>query len=287
MAVGALFTPPWVHPLKTGAVVPFSKLTFTLTGTGTAANTYSDSALAGANANPVVADAEGVFTAIFLDPTIVYRVKWTTTADVLIRQQDDVVAGNTVSTTYRLKGTAPEIIFQETDGSANNTRWRINVNSERFVISVGNDAENSWVDALAIDRTANVVDGVSLTGLSAALTFTPTWSGFSVAPTGNVSYYLIGSLVVVQFGANCTGTSNATSMSITNVPPSARPISSTNPILAYFPVIDNNAVGIGTMRRSGSSTWEFFKGSAPPSLTGWTNSSTKGFEPGTTLVFTL
>lgn len=287
MAVGALFTPPWVHPLKTGAVVPSSKLTFTLTGTGAAANTYSDSALTTPNANPVVADSEGVFTAIFLDPTIVYRVKWTTSADALIRQQDDVVAGNTVSTTYRLKGTAPELIFQETDGSANNTRWRINVNAERFVISVGNDAENTWVDALVIDRTANTIDGVSLSGLSAVSTFAPVWTGFSVAPTGNVSYYSIGSLVVAQFGALCTGTSNTTAMTITNVPSSLRPVSSTNPILAYFPVIDNNAVGIGTMRRSGASTWEFFKGSAPPSLTGWTNSSTKGFEAGTTLVFTL
>ena len=43
-----------------------SKLYFYETGTSTPLDTYSDSALSSANANPVVADANGRFSDIFL-----------------------------------------------------------------------------------------------------------------------------------------------------------------------------------------------------------------------------
>src|SRR5688572_33412036 len=49
-----------------GHVRANAKLYFYETGTSTPQNTYSDSALSVTNANPVVADSNGLFTAIYL-----------------------------------------------------------------------------------------------------------------------------------------------------------------------------------------------------------------------------
>lgn len=51
-----------------------AKLTFSLSGTSTLSNTYSDEALTTANANPVIADANGIFGDIWLSPGIAYKV---------------------------------------------------------------------------------------------------------------------------------------------------------------------------------------------------------------------
>ena len=48
-------------------------ISFTLTGTTTDTDTYSDNALTTTNANPVVADSGGQFSAIYLDPAVSYR----------------------------------------------------------------------------------------------------------------------------------------------------------------------------------------------------------------------
>lgn len=72
-----------------------AKLTFSATGSSTLQNTYSDIALTTPNENPVVADANGVFGKIYLDPGLPnYRVKLTTIADVLLYQEDDIPSGS-------------------------------------------------------------------------------------------------------------------------------------------------------------------------------------------------
>lgn len=299
MAVGALFTLPWVSPLDSGTVVPLSKLTFSLTGTATAANTYSDSGLTVANANPLQADAAGIFGLIYLDPSIVYRVKWTTVAGVQLKQSDDIVAGQTVSTSYRIKDTAPTLYLVETDASANNGHWRIRVDGEQLSIDVGNDAESSWVQALTIDRTLNVVDTINLKAAAnqsngvalATLTsgsFVGAWSGFSVAPTGTIYYYKIGSLIYLWFSTSNTGTSNSTGMTITNIPSAIRPNTSTNPEGLPFWLVDNSAQALGGCYFSNSGqTLNFMKGSAPPSDTGFTNVNSKGMNLGSMIVYSL
>lgn len=293
---GALYIHPRTAPLYQGVVVPASKLYFSRTGTSTAQNTYSDSALATPNANPVVADSSGVFSKIYLDggTGYDYRVTWKTSADVQLTQDDDVKATGTESALYRVKGTAPEYIFQETDASANNTRWRVRVDAEQMVVSVGNDAESSWVDAVKIDRTANVVDTINLlatavqsNGVSLAAnssgTFTPTWGGFSAPPTGDIAYNLIaGKLVLLSFPVGNTGTSNSTGFSLTSLPSAIRPSTDSNPRLALM-VVDNavysvGAVGFGTP----AGKLVFYKG---VSDTGWTASGTKGLPPLAVLMY--
>jgi hypothetical protein len=62
------------------AVLPGAKLFFYTTGTSAKLATYSDRALATPNANPVVADANGRFGPIWLQPAD-YKVVLTTSAD--------------------------------------------------------------------------------------------------------------------------------------------------------------------------------------------------------------
>lgn len=71
-------------------VVPGAKANFYVTGTTTFQNTYTDAALTIPSSNPVVADANGVFAPIYLDPTLVYKLTLTTSAAVLIYTVDPV-----------------------------------------------------------------------------------------------------------------------------------------------------------------------------------------------------
>jgi len=65
--MSALFTPPRYSPMSgNGASYPGAKLYFYITGTTTPKDTYSDSGLVTPNANPVVADGNGLFGSIYL-----------------------------------------------------------------------------------------------------------------------------------------------------------------------------------------------------------------------------
>jgi len=65
--MSALFTPPRYSPMSgNGTSYPAAKLYFYVTGTTTPKNTYSDAGLITPNANPVVADANGLFGPIYL-----------------------------------------------------------------------------------------------------------------------------------------------------------------------------------------------------------------------------
>lgn len=71
-------------------VTPGAKASFFVTGTTTPQDTYTTSARNVAHTNPVVADANGVFEAIYLDPALPYKLTLTTSADVLIYTVDPV-----------------------------------------------------------------------------------------------------------------------------------------------------------------------------------------------------
>lgn len=61
-----------------------------MTGTSTPLNTYTDSSLGVASTNPVVADIEGKFAAIYMLANTSYKVVFTTSADVVIKTWDPV-----------------------------------------------------------------------------------------------------------------------------------------------------------------------------------------------------
>lgn len=106
-----LFQLPKQIPLGAGRVYAGAKATFYLTGTTTKTDTYTSSALSTPNANPVVADSEGVFAPIYLNPTITYKLTLTTSADVLIYTVDpvnDVVLSQAIIGGYLYTITAAE-----------------------------------------------------------------------------------------------------------------------------------------------------------------------------------
>lgn len=65
-------------------LVAGAKVGFFLTATSTPTDSYQDSALTTPHTNPVVADAAGRLPAIYLDPSIIYRITFTDSADVEI-----------------------------------------------------------------------------------------------------------------------------------------------------------------------------------------------------------
>jgi hypothetical protein len=108
--------------------------------------------------------------------------------------------------------------------------------------------------------------------------FAPSWLGFANGsePSGALRYYKIGRLVTLYTPTALTGTSNATSMSITNVPLQIRPTALRVPVM----VTDNGNIAMGMIGFSGMSTFDFYIGTTPPNSSGFTNSGTKGLPAG-------
>lgn len=84
-----IFTQPSQQALDTAAnVLSGATLTFSLTGTSTPTNAYSNSTLTTPLANPLSANSAGVFVPVFLDPAIVYRVILKTQAGAVLQTWD-------------------------------------------------------------------------------------------------------------------------------------------------------------------------------------------------------
>jgi hypothetical protein len=162
----ALFTLPQVVGLSaTNQLLPGAKLYFRQSGTSTPQNVYQDIDLTVPHANPVVADGSGVFDPIYLDPSLPsYRVILTDSADVTQPGYpiDNYPSNQNTGQTFRLKSASPEVIFEETDASAGNQKWRIRVASEQMRISLLNDAESVATDIAIIDRSGSTCDLINL-----------------------------------------------------------------------------------------------------------------------------
>lgn len=259
---------------------PGAKLYFYATGTSTPQNTYQDIDLTTPHANPVVADAEGFFATIYFDATLPdYRYTLTDADDVVLEGPiDDVPSAYDQSTTYRLKGTAPQLIFEETDATTDNKKWRIRVNSETITIDIGDDAESTWTNKLSIGRASN--EALILNGFAAV-----TVSGIDGVTTTNIAYARAGNIACVYLSGGITGTSNSTSFAISNLPDAITAGSST-----YFPIsgaLDNGAVVndvSGYASPAGGGSIAFLRGL---SSTGWTASGTKELNAGTVLIYAI
>lgn len=84
------YMPQAVRINSAGEPYAGAKINFYLTGTTTPTDTYQDSALGTAHANPVVADSAGQFAAIYLDPDITYKAVITDSSDNVLDTVDPV-----------------------------------------------------------------------------------------------------------------------------------------------------------------------------------------------------
>jgi hypothetical protein len=124
------------------------------------------------------------------------------------------------------------------------------------------------------------VNGVSVSGGATQTgTFSPTFTGFSSAPSCTMKWRLTGSQVslFVDAGGTCTGTSNATTMTITNLPAAIRPSNNAAVVGICY---DNAADIICAIVPQNSGTATFYAGVPAISATGWTNTGTKGIGTG-------
>jgi hypothetical protein len=289
--VPSLFVVPKQFALSaSGGALPGAKLYAYQTGTSTPQNTYQDIDLTTPHANPVVADASGFFAPIYLDPSLPnYRLTLTTSADAQVWQIDGIPSNQNTAQQFRLKHTSPELLFEETDASSGNKKWRVRADSEQLLIDIGNDAESSWVNIAALTRSGNTpgsfnfagqylrVAGVLVATQENSTVAAATLTGVSGSVTGSVTIRRSGTKVTLHFPSTISGTSTSTAMTLTGL--GSLNFSSGGVVLTR--VIDNGTVVLGTAS-IGTSSITFGVGAASGTFTG---SGTKGIPAGTLIIF--
>lgn len=313
-----LFTLPRAVALDAnGQPYAGAKANFYLTGTSTPTDTYADALLASANANPVVADANGVFGAIYLDPAVTYKLTLTQSDDTLIYTEDPI--GDSVAalmsgvsqklTSYTIVASDAGKLFTQTAGlcaftlpsaAAVGAGFRVSFLCIDDVddggdITVTRDGSDTitqdglgTVTTLAIRSggfATFVCDGSNwfATVVNQSGEFTGSLSGYASPLTPSVMWLKNGGLATVFIEANTTGTSNAATMVLTTLPDEITPTKDVR-----VPVIlqDNGSVSIGEAYIDASDNQITF-GLNVGTVGGFTASGTKGFPIGTQITYPL
>lgn len=283
-------------------------------GSSTKLATYTDAGGLTPNANPTVLDYRGEAN-IWIPPNVAYKYVLSPANDTdpptsPIWSVDDIVSSQLITlyggvdtgvvNAYVLTFTANFTAY--TDGiviywipaNTNTSASTINVNGLGIVDIVNQDGTPLTSSQLVAGQVATImyVSGQFLlisSGIAPSVvsgSFTPAWTGFSADPTGDIFYTKIGGLVILQCDAGgMTGTSNATGMSITNLPAILRPQTAPE-ARSICMVTDNGAQAVGAFSFGvAAGTIKFWKGTAPPNDAGFTNSGDKGFSPYQTLMY--
>jgi hypothetical protein len=183
-----------------GAPYAAAKAYFYETGTTTPKNTYSNAGLTSANANPVVADANGRFGDIYLIAGR-YKVVYATSADVAIETLDPVDGTSQLITASALPGTTYPFlrVYNTTDGT----------------VSRRNAANSAWISEGPVDSlisAASVTEVLTGTDTSKAVTpdaLAAIWQrGTDIASSGTLSLPAGGGRVF-----NITGTTTINGIS--------------------------------------------------------------------------
>lgn len=282
-------------------------------GTNTKLATHTDSSGLADNTNPVILDFRGEAN-LWLPPNVPYKYVLAPSMDTdpptnPIWSVDNIVSSQLitlyggldtgVANAYVLNFTANFLAY--TDGIviywlASNTNTgasTLNVNGLGPVAIVNQDGlplTNGQIIAGQV-ITVMYLGGEFLlisSGIAASVsagTFAPSWSGFSVAPTGNMSWQITGRLSTLEW-LGTTGTSNANFMTIDNLPTNLRPTTRSLVGMAPSVMIDNGANKLGSVGHGALGTMQFNLG-ATPSGTGFTTSGTKGLDTGWTWTYLL
>jgi hypothetical protein len=194
--------------------VPSGKLRFRRTGTSTAQDTYSDSALSVANSNPVELDATGALTVNVYGTAatgFAYRVQLLTSADVVLWTLDDVspqIADDALSDNVPLKDEANAFTDAQTITVADSVLGlavKATTGQIKFLgyhssfsgafIQVRNAADNAHqplqVDASTITLNATVAagSGTLATNATTGFLYVPTCAGTPTGVPAGVSGY--------------------------------------------------------------------------------------------------
>lgn len=270
-----------------------AKLNFYQTNTSTPQAVYTDADLSVAHDQPIEADGAGVFDPIYLDPTLPdYRVTYTTSADVLIYTWDDYPSNQNVQQSMRLESTNPFLFLHDTDGTSGSRKYRIRAAGAAFEVQASNEAESVFTTILRFEGNV-LYSNQTEVAVTSSGSFTGTLTGVSGTVTGTISYRIVNNLVTLFMGADLTGTSNSTSMTITGAPVAVRPsfaravpvtdvTDNTNTLCAARAVVQTDGVIAFYIART-DTTANFVRYSS----TGFTNSGTKGMTVGSTITYPL
>jgi hypothetical protein len=286
-----------------GAPLVGGKLFTYQAGTSTKLATYSDS-IGTSNTNPVRLDFRGE-AAIYVPPNVAYKFVlapandtdpptnpiWT--VDNLVSSQLITLYGGTdigVANAYVLTFTAnftayaDGIVIYWLPSNDNTAASTLNVNGLGAVNIVNQDGTALTANQLQAGQIVTViyVGGVFqlLTGGISSGSFTPAWSGYGGSPpTGDMDWQISGQQVSLKWRGT-QGTSNATFLTIGNLPTNLRPVTKDLIGASATIVIDNGAYATGSFGFGSLGTMQFNKGTAPPSGTGFTNSGSKGLPTG-------
>lgn len=120
-------------------------------------------------------------------------------------------------------------------------------------------------------------------------TFTPTWTGFSSDPSGDLDYIDFTTWAVIWYdGSSLLGTSNATSFTLSNLPAAITP-AQTKTVTCICTNNGANALAVAAVQSSGNVSMQIFNAGTPYpfTATGWTASGSKGLGPGFFIVYPL
>jgi len=171
--------------------------------------------------------------------------------------------------------------FDETDAAFDEKKWRLYANGSHFYADTLKDDDSAAgapfldavrvgtvVTALNLNATSVLTNGVSIAASSG--TFTPTYTGFSTPPGGTVAWFKVGGLACLN-SQSLTGTSNANTFTITNIPSAIQPTGLTG---GYVRAVDNGSNVAAAVWTLSGSTMIFEK--VHGSTTSWTASGSKG-----------
>jgi hypothetical protein len=176
---------PFVAVDGNGNVRANAKLYFYQTGTTTLQNTYADAALSAVNTNPVVADSNGLFPAIYLDdpPTVVaYKGVLKTSADVTVWTADPIAGAPLTNSLIAASQLRSYLAGLQRTGSTGTTYDQ--------AVGVANDDTNTVVMSL-VSGTINAAT-VGANGIDAgALTATATFHVHAIGKTDGTTARLL------------------------------------------------------------------------------------------------
>lgn len=172
-----LFVAPQFQALNGVASLPGAKLEFFTTGTTTQTNTFSDIGLTTANANPVIADGNGIFGPIFAEDFSVIKAVLTDTNDVLTGfEVADPASGDQVTGQFQTFNTVTNYsvgdIVQGSDAEYSQSIVTPNTGNDPTTTATAWSqivlvVEFNTNETYALDDTVRASDGKLYTSLSA------------------------------------------------------------------------------------------------------------------------
>lgn len=146
--------------------LPGAKLTFSISGSTTLQNTYQDVNLTTPHTNPVVADAEGYFDPIYLDPSLPnYRIKHTTSADVLIEQLDGIPATGSTGRSLLLSAAGSSLTLEDEAQASGERRWKLYLSGSSIILGTADDDGTPTGEAITMERSGGFVTRLELSAI--------------------------------------------------------------------------------------------------------------------------